>query len=223
MNSSDEKALAIEQRVERQGMQDVVGHDDQRSAAEQVAQRRDERFVKRAKVRFASPACRRRSSAPVNGRPETELRQLELQQPQETPHLRNGSEGHDVEAIASDDATVDLPAGLVVLEQDRVRCEARTNVLDADRCAALKRGELLIGSAEVLQRSAQLFLEREDALSPALSAADGAFRPRGVLQFRLAIVPVQLLAEPLNRVGRTARDPRRERAGAERNRIGQAA
>ncbi len=67
-------------------MQDVVRHDDQVRGVQPIADRCDERGMKLAKMRLGRRLQLRGERADIV-RPETELRELELQQPQEVPYL----------------------------------------------------------------------------------------------------------------------------------------
>ncbi len=159
MNSIDEKALAVEERVKRQAVQDVVRHHDEVRRLQPIADRRDERGIELAQMGLGRGLELFGKGGDVAGL-QAELGQLKLQERDPLADLRRVAQGDDLELIASDDAHVVLPARLVVLQEDRVGLQDRANLLEAFGRAALQGRELLIRPAKLVERSGQLLLER---------------------------------------------------------------
>ncbi len=169
----DEILLAVEERVKRQAVQDVVRHDDEVRRLQPIADGRNERSVELAKMRLGRGLELIGERADVGGL-QAELGQLELQERDPFANLGSIPQRDDVEPIAPDDAHVVAPAGLVVLEEDRVGLQDRSNLVEAFGRAALQGRELFVGPPKLVERSAQLFLERRGPEAEALHSPERA-------------------------------------------------
>ena len=112
-------------------MQDVVGHDDQMCGVQATADRRDQRFMKLAKMSISRRLKLFAERADELGS-QTEFRELELQQPHVIPYASDRPQRHDVEPVLPHHTDVGLPARLVVLEENSVAPQARANLLYAE-------------------------------------------------------------------------------------------
>ena len=106
-------------------------HDDEVPRPQPMADRRDERRMKLAKMRIRRRP-KLRGERPNKLWSETELRELEVQQSQEMLYRRGRPQGYDVELITSEHADVSAPAGLIVLEESGVWREAGANLLQTE-------------------------------------------------------------------------------------------
>jgi hypothetical protein len=107
-----------------------VRHDDQVRCLQPNADRRNQRVIQVPKVSVRRRLQLLADRADKRG-PQTELRELELQQPHVIAYLRDWPERYDLERVSPEDADVGLSPGLVVLEESGVVGQARADLFDA--------------------------------------------------------------------------------------------
>src|SRR5688572_20990039 len=181
--------------MKRHVVKHVVRHHNQMFGVQTLANGRDQQGIQLAQMGVSRCLQLRGERLDVS-RVESELRELELQQPYDMPQVRDRTERYDVELVAAKNTDVGLAAGLVILEQKRAARQARANLLEIERRAGLEGRKLLIGAARFVQRSAELFLEFTRLFAERLHPFDRPFVGPGFFELELSVMPGQFLAKP---------------------------